>query len=160
MVSLATTGRHTTLMILLKRRKFASLLESADSNSCRIEETIIQMILNTFSTWNPAIGIGNQPRRHRVFRPDAEEPSSSRTRRPSDEAVLSSETHQPVYQLNTVVKDGKVMVKRRAGKRPESEPLWDLSGKVPMNHAAREVARLRALTAEDEEEDGRRVRSV
>lgn len=42
------------------------------------------------------------------------------------------------------------MVKRRAGKRPEYEPLWDLSGEIPINHAAREVVRLRTLTAEED----------
>ncbi|PMD60243.1 uncharacterized protein K444DRAFT_612833 [Hyaloscypha bicolor E] len=117
-----------------------------------IEKTIIQMILNTSSVSNSAIGIGNQSRR-----PYAEEPSSSRSRRRSDKAVLSSEAQQPACQQSnhrtTIAKDGKAMVKRRAGKRPEYEPLWDSSGEVPMNHAAREVVRLRTLAAEDEEED-------
>ncbi|PMD55348.1 uncharacterized protein K444DRAFT_697347 [Hyaloscypha bicolor E] len=107
--------------------------------------------------WLLALEDDNRGIRNQSRRPYAEESSSSRTRGPSHEAVLSSEAQQPVCQqsnhLNTVVRDGKAMVKRRAGKRPAYEPLWDLSGEVPMNHAAREVVRLRTLTAEDEEED-------
>ena len=197
-------------MILLKRRKFVSL-ESTNSNSYRIEGTIFQMILNIFPVPNPAsnhnMGIGNEPRRHRVFRPHAEGPSPSGARRSSVEADPSFETQQPnppsnsntqanrfnkletangVTEIlgvelkraeqtiakvkggkdeeltkNTAVKNGQVMVKRNAGKRPAYEPLWGSSGEVPMNDAAREVARLGALTAEDEMEDeGGDIRST
>lgn len=117
------------------------------------------MILNVFPVPNPIrnhnMGTGNEPRRRRASpRPRGARRTSIGVQtangvaeilgeelRRAEQTIAKAKGRKAEELMKITAKNGEVMVKRKAGKRPVYEPLWGSSGDIPMNDAAREVVR-------------------